>query len=137
MATFIVALVLGVVFYGTLVERLFGIDTQAKTPALTKTDGVDQSDAGGVHAVDGNDIPSCENARTRGKDKFCFAVALVPALFMTMVSVSYIFIAPEGFRFYQMGISWVTYLIAAVVTIACQTGFSLWYRKQNTQPLMC
>jgi len=77
----------------------------------------------------------CKNARTRGKDKFSFVVAMVPALFMTMVSVSYIFIAPEGFRFAKMGLSWVAYLIAAVVTIACLTGFCIWYKKLNTQPL--
>ncbi len=44
MITFIlclVALVVGFLLYGTLVERVFGIDEKAQTPALTKTDGVD------------------------------------------------------------------------------------------------
>ena len=44
MITFIIsliALVLGFILYGTLVERVFGIDPKAQTPALTKTDGVD------------------------------------------------------------------------------------------------
>ena len=44
MITFIVALVVLVVgffTYGVLVERFFGIDPERKTPALTKTDGVD------------------------------------------------------------------------------------------------
>lgn len=36
-----VALVLGYIFYGKLVERAFGIDTARKTPALTKADGID------------------------------------------------------------------------------------------------
>ena len=37
----IIALVLGYVFYGKLVERVFGIEPERKTPALTRTDGVD------------------------------------------------------------------------------------------------
>ena len=44
MITFIIsliALVVGFVLYGTFVERVFGIDTNAATPATTKTDGVD------------------------------------------------------------------------------------------------
>ena len=44
MITFIVALILLVVgffTYGTLVEKIFGIEPERKTPALTKTDGVD------------------------------------------------------------------------------------------------
>ena len=44
MITFIIsliALVIGFVLYGTFVERVFGIDPKAQTPALTKTDGVD------------------------------------------------------------------------------------------------
>ena len=44
MITFIVALVLlvvGFLTYGVLVEKVFGVDTARKTPALTKTDGVD------------------------------------------------------------------------------------------------
>ena len=44
MITFIVALVLlvvGFLTYGVLVEKVFGVDTARKTPAVTKTDGVD------------------------------------------------------------------------------------------------
>ena len=44
MITFIIsliALVVGFVLYGTFVERVFGVDANAQTPALTKTDGVD------------------------------------------------------------------------------------------------
>ena len=44
MITFIIsliALVIGFVLYGTFVERVFGIDPKAQTPALTKTDSVD------------------------------------------------------------------------------------------------
>lgn len=44
MITFLVALVLLVVgffTYGVLVEKIFGVEPERKTPALTKTDGVD------------------------------------------------------------------------------------------------
>lgn len=44
MVTFLVALVvlvLGYLLYGTLVEKVFGVNEKAKTPALTQTDGVD------------------------------------------------------------------------------------------------
>ena len=44
MITFIIALVLLVVgffTYGVFVEKVFGIEPERKTPALTKTDGVD------------------------------------------------------------------------------------------------
>ena len=44
MITFIlavVALILGYVIYGKVVEKIFGIDPNAETPAVTKADGVD------------------------------------------------------------------------------------------------
>lgn len=44
MITFIIsliALVVGFVLYGTFVERVFGIDEKAQTPAITQADGVD------------------------------------------------------------------------------------------------
>ena len=44
MITFIVALivlVVGFFTYGVLVEKIFGVEPERKTPALTKTDGVD------------------------------------------------------------------------------------------------
>ena len=46
MITFIIALVLLVVgffTYGILVEKVFGVEPDRKTPALTKTDGVHAS----------------------------------------------------------------------------------------------
>ena len=64
--------------------------------------------------------------------RFGFLMALIPALFMTMVSVSYIFIAPEGFRFATLGISWIAYLIAAVVTISLLAIFTYWAKRYDT-----
>ena len=37
----IVALILGYVFYGAFVDRVFGPDPKRPTPAITKADGVD------------------------------------------------------------------------------------------------
>ena len=37
----IVALVLGYIFYGALVEKIFGVNKDRHTPAFTKHDGVD------------------------------------------------------------------------------------------------
>ncbi len=64
---------------------------------------------------------------------FGFMIALVPALFMTMVSVSYIFIAPEGFRFAAQGFSWAAYLIAAAVTTFLLCLFIYWAKRYDTQ----
>ena len=50
---------------------------------------------------------------------------------MTMVSVSYIFIAPEGFQLAKIGLSWVAYLVAGVTTVALLGGFAYWTRKTN------
>jgi carbon starvation protein CstA len=37
----IILLVLGYIFYGKLVERIFGVDKSRPTPAMTMTDGID------------------------------------------------------------------------------------------------
>lgn len=47
-----------------------------------------------------------------------YLIPLVPALFMTMVSSSYILIAPEGINL-PVTLRWVGYLIAAAVTLLC------------------
>jgi carbon starvation protein CstA len=73
-----------------------------------------------------------KNSRTINKFPYAYLIAMIPALFMTMVSVSYIFIAPEGFHFAKLGLSWVAYLIAGITTIAMLGGFILWQRKLIT-----
>jgi carbon starvation protein CstA len=72
-----------------------------------------------------------KNSRAINKYPYAYLIALIPALFMTMVSVSYIFIAPEGFHFAQMGLSWVAYLIAGITTTALLVGFCVWIKLQN------
>ena len=52
-------------------------------------------------------------------------VTLIPALFMTVVTVTYIFMAPEGFRLAP----WIAYIIAAVVALAFLIIYLLWKRR--------
>ena len=59
-----------------------------------------------------------------------FLIALLPALFMTMVSVSSIFIAPEGFHL-APAYWWIGYAAAVLTTLSCLLGFLFWMRKQN------
>ena len=72
-----------------------------------------------------------KNSRTSNKYPYAYLIALIPALFMTMVSVSYIFIAPEGFQFAKIGLSWVAYLVAGVITVALLGGFAYWTKSQE------
>ena len=62
--------------------------------------------------------------------RFGYLIALVPALFMTMVCSSYIFIAPEGFNI-APSFRWVGYLLASIITLGCLTGFCVWTKKVN------
>ena len=63
--------------------------------------------------------------------KWGYLIALIPALFMTMVCTSYILIAPEGLHL-PVEWRWLGYLIACVITIACLGGFIFWTRKRNS-----
>lgn len=57
-----------------------------------------------------------------------YIMALVPAVFMTMVSISYILIAPEGFHL-PVNLRWIGYAVAALVSLGCLIGFYIWTRK--------
>ena len=72
-----------------------------------------------------------KNAQTTKKYPYAYFIALIPALFMTMVSVSYIFIAPEGFHLAKLGLSWVAYLIAGMTTLALLIGFAYWAKANK------
>jgi carbon starvation protein CstA len=61
-----------------------------------------------------------------------YLIALIPALFMTMVSTSYIFIAPEGFHLPEQ-YRWIGYAIAGVITLACLCGFTFWAKNYITK----
>ena len=71
-----------------------------------------------------------ERREARGERfRFGYLIALVPAVFMTMVCSSYILIAPEGLHM-PIEWRWVGYLIAAVITLLCLGGFTVWTRKK-------
>jgi len=59
-----------------------------------------------------------------GKKKF-FWITLIPALFMTMVTTTYIVVAPEML---QLSVSW-GYPVGALCTVAAWAGF-VWWRKR-------
>ncbi|MBQ3717206.1 MAG: carbon starvation protein A [Paludibacteraceae bacterium] len=73
-------------------------------------------------------------ALSQGQERFRFGylIALIPALFMTMVCSSYILIAPEGLNI-TPDKRWLGYLIAGIVTLGCIIGFISWTRKQHSK----
>ena len=83
-----------------------------------------------VFALWAGTIFLCKNTKTTQKYPYAYLIALIPALFMTMVCVSYIFIAPEGFSFAAAGLSWLAYAIAGVVTATLLILFARWSSKQ-------
>ena len=61
------------------------------------------------------------------KTKKNFYIALVPALFMTLVCSTYICIAPEGFSIPMTA----SYIIGGVFTFLAFVWFIVWYRKRE------
>ena len=60
------------------------------------------------------------------REKKPYIITLIPALFMTCVSVTYICIAPEGFQLPSA----LSYAIGAAAVLATLVWFVLWKRKQ-------
>lgn len=60
------------------------------------------------------------------REKKPYVITLIPALFMTCVSVTYISIAPEGFQLPSA----LSYAIGAAAVLATLVWFVLWKRKQ-------
>ncbi|MBR1808506.1 MAG: carbon starvation protein A [Paludibacteraceae bacterium] len=71
-----------------------------------------------------------KNGVETGKMKRGWLMSIIPALFMTMVSVSYIFIAPEGFHL-QPDLRWIGYMAASVVTVALLFLFAVWAKRYS------
>ena len=61
-----------------------------------------------------------------GKKPFAFLLALIPALWMTLVCTTYILIAPEGFQL----VNWVSYLLGGLITLGTLVWYILWAKKQ-------
>lgn len=60
-----------------------------------------------------------------GKMKHAYLISMVPALWMTLVCSTYIFIAPEGFQF----IPAASYTIGGFITFGSFVYFIIWYKK--------
>lgn len=67
-------------------------------------------------------------AGTEGCKKGGYMISLVPALFMTMVSVSYILIAPEGVNL-PPSWRWIGYTAAGIVTVTTLLLFCFWTKR--------
>ncbi len=64
------------------------------------------------------------------RERKCYWITLLPALFMTMVTVSYIFYAPEGLRLdYTLSLG-----IAGAVTLLLLVLFIRFYRTLSSKP---
>ena len=61
------------------------------------------------------------------RERKCFWITLVPALFMTAVCTSYLFIAPEGFAWSGS----VSYTLGGVCVAAAAVWFALWAHRQG------
>ena len=71
-------------------------------------------------------------SREGGKYRLGYLVALIPALFMTMVCSSYILIAPEGLHIAPEK-RIIGYIIAGLVTIGCMFGFIVWAKRVRVE----
>jgi carbon starvation protein CstA len=61
------------------------------------------------------------------KEKSNYIITLIPALFMTMVCVTYIFIAPEGFSLSPT----ISYTVGGVATIISLILYIIWNKSIN------
>ena len=64
-----------------------------------------------------------KRSAAEGTKKYAFLVTLVPALWMTIICSTYIFIAPEGFQLHHF----IAYLLGDLVTV----GVLVWYKKKK------
>ena len=67
-----------------------------------------------------------KRSAAEGTKKYAFLVTLVPALWMTIVCSTYIFIAPEGFQLHHF----IAYLLGGLVTVGVLVWYILWTKKQ-------
>ncbi len=68
------------------------------------------------------------DGKTSNSPRNGYLISLIPALFMTMVSGSYILIAPEGLNL-PVGWRWLGYAVAGCVTLALFIVFCFWAKE--------
>lgn len=66
-----------------------------------------------------------KRSAAEGNNRFAFLIGLVPALWMTLVCSTYIFIAPEGFQFNRVA----SYLLGGLVTLVALVAYLLWAKN--------
>ena len=66
-----------------------------------------------------------KHSLSEGKNKYAFLVAMVPALWMTIVCTTYILIAPEGFQLHNF----IAYLIGGLITLGVLVWYIVWAKK--------
>ena len=99
----LVALVLGYFLYGRVVERVFGPDDRVTLWTIT------------VYLV---------------RQKKCYWITLIPALFMTTVCSTYFFVSKQMLQLGGVGYA----LGIACLVVAC-VWFVAWYRKETKNKL--
>jgi len=67
-----------------------------------------------------------KRSASEGGNKYAFLIAMVPALWMTIVCSTYILIAPEGFQLHNF----VAYLLGGVISLGVLVWYILWAKKQ-------
>ena len=66
-----------------------------------------------------------KRSASEGTNKFACLVSMVPALWMTIVCSTYIFIAPEGFQLNHF----VAYLLGGLITLGVLVWYIIWAKK--------
>ena len=129
MITFILslaALVLGYIFYGRFVERVFGPDDRV-TPAVSKADGLDYIVMPGWsnQALSVFTLWTVTVYLVRQKKNFW--IMLIPALFMTTVCSTYVFISRQMLHLPEP----LAYGLGIACLVVAAVWFTIWYNKQE------
>lgn len=75
---------------------------------------------------------SISTKNSRKTRSYAFLIALIPALFMTMVCISYIMMAPEGLAL-KPEMRWLGYLVADLVALTFLTAFNVWLFRNKSK----
>ena len=132
----LIALVLGYLFYGRFVERVFAPDNRP-TPALAKADGMD-------YVV----LPSWKIFMIQFLNRFsnqalsvftlwtvtvylvrqkkAYWITLIPALFMTTVCSTFFFVSKQTLHLSGN----VGYILGGVCLVVAIVWFCIWYRRE-------
>ena len=122
----IIALIIGYFFYGRFVERVFGPDDRV-TPAVSKADGLDYIVMPGWsnQALSVFTLWTVTVYLVRQKKNFW--IMLIPALFMTTVCSTYVFISRQMLHLPEP----LAYGLGIACLVVAAVWFTIWYNKQE------